>query len=267
MPTIEMIILLLFIGATTGSITALISIAPTLIAIPALYLFLPIFGYSLNEFMLTAVATCITAFIPTHLFAWIHSMKQGAVDSQHLIRFSPGIAMGGVIGAQLLSLISFDVFKICFSTLVVITIIGMMFRSSLSKSKNLAIHKSTALPIGLIIGTSSVISGHCGSVLAYGLEKFNKTDTRLSTGTINGFAVFTSIAALIGFVFPAKASEIVELSGFAGAIHIPSMLILGLSHFAFYLLCRDRGNALDKKVLSIGFIVFLACSLVRLWIA
>lgn len=266
MPTIEMILLLLFIGATTGSITGLISIAPTLIAIPALYLFLPIFGYSLSEFMLPVVATCITAFIPTHLFAWINSMKQGGVDSQHLIRFSPGIAMGGVIGAQLLSLISFDVFKLCFSVLVVISIIGMFFHSSLAKSKTCNINKGAALPIGLIVGASSVISGHCGTVFTYGLEKFNKTDKKLITGTISGFAVFASIAALIGFVFPAKAFENAGLSGFSGAIHIPSMLVLALSHFTFYLLCRNRGNALDKKVLSIGFITFLVCSLIRLWV-
>ena len=266
MPTIEMILLLLFIGATSGSLAALISIAPTLIAIPALYFFLPIFGYSLNEFILPAVATCIAAFIPTHLFAWINAMKQGDVDSDNLIRFSPGIALGGVIGAQLLSIISFDVFRICFSMLVVITIIGMTFRSSLTKIKTIPMSKNAALPIGLIIGSSSVISGHCGSVFAHVLEKVNTTNKKLSAGTISGFAVFASIAALMGFIFPAKAFESIELSGFAGAIHIPSMLILGMTHFIFYLLCRGRGNDLDKKVLSIGFIVFLACSLIRLWV-
>ena len=266
MPTFEMMLLLFFIGITTGSITALISIAPTLIAIPALFFFLPIFGYSLNELMLPAIATCITAFIPMHLYAWINAMKKGDVDSQHLIRFSPGITMGGVIGAQSLSLISFDVFKICFSVLVVLTILGMTFHSFLAKSKTITITKNAALPIGLLIGVSSVMSGHCGSVLAYGLEKINTTSKNLRAGTISGFAVFTSIAALIGFIFPAKAFKSIELSGFAGAIHVPSMFILGMTHFVFYLLCRGRANTLDKKVLSIGFIIFLACSLIRLWI-
>ena len=127
MPSIEMFFLLFFIGAATGSIASVIKIAPALIAIPALYFFLPVFNLSFERLMLPAIATCITSFIPANLYAWIISMKKGEVDSQQQINFAPGIAMGGVIGAQILSLSSVFVFKIAFSLIALIAVTNVFF--------------------------------------------------------------------------------------------------------------------------------------------
>jgi uncharacterized membrane protein YfcA len=266
MPTIELILLFILIGAATGTISSIIKIAPTLIAIPALYFFLPVFGLSLQEVMLPAIATCITAFIPTYLYAWIKSMKHGEVDTQHLINFAPGIAMGGVIGAQLLSLVSFLVFKIGFTLIALIAILNIILRSRTKKTSSIAIGKLAHIPIGLFIGAMSLVSGNGGQTLGESLSTLKTVDHRQRQGSINGFVVFASIAAMIGFIFPAQSFDQATLSGFSGAIHIPLMLVLACSHFFFNWLCRHRGNALDKRVLSISFVIFIACSLVRLWV-
>tara|TARA_R110001632_G_scaffold42342_1_gene107036 strand:- start:50661 stop:51461 length:801 start_codon:yes stop_codon:yes gene_type:complete len=266
MPTIELILLFILIGAATGAISSIIKIAPTLIAIPTLYFFLPVFSLSLQDLMLPAIATCITAFIPTHLYAWIKSMKHGEVDSQHLINFAPGIAMGGVIGAQLLSLASFLVFKIGFTLIALIAILNIILRSRTKKTPSIAINKLGHIPIGLFIGTMSLVSGNCGHTLGESLSTLKAVDQRQRQGSINGFVVFASIAAMVGFIFPAQSFDQATLSGFSGAIHVPLMLVLAFSHLFFYWLCRNRGNTLDKSVLSISFVIFVTCSLVRLWV-
>jgi uncharacterized protein len=267
MPTVELILLLLFIGAATGSISAVINIAPALIAIPTLYFFLPVFDLSFQNLMLPTIATCIAAFVPAHLYAWIQSMQRGEVDSQNLIRFAPGIAMGGVIGAQVLSLIGLWGFKIAFSFIAAIAIANILFHSRLETSFALFTRKRIHLPIGLMIGTISLLSGNCGGVLAKSLCILKKIHPQYRQGTTDGLVVFASIAAIVGFVYPAKGFDEDGVLGFAGAIHLPSALILGCSHLFFYQLCRHKGNALDKRVLSISCVIFMACSVLRLWVS
>jgi uncharacterized membrane protein YfcA len=267
MPTIEMFILLLFIGAATGSVASVIKIAPALIAIPALYFFLPVFDLSFHSLMLPSIATCITAFIPANLYAWISSMKKGEVDSQQLINFAPGIAMGGVIGAQLLSLSSLLVFEVAFSLIALIAVINIVLRLRLERVHALQSRKSWNLLIALSVGALSLLAGNCGRVLGSLLCTFKKVEPKHHQGTSDGFVVFTSIAAMIGFIYPAKTFNQMELSGFAGAVHLPSMIILSCSHMFFYWLFRNLGNELDKSVLSISFVVFLFFSIIRIWIS
>ncbi|WP_421852000.1 TSUP family transporter [Marinomonas sp.] len=267
MPSIEMFFLLLFIGAATGSVASVTKIAPALIAIPALYFFLPVFNLSFQSLMLPVIATCIIAFIPAHLHAWITSMKKGEVDSQQLINFAPGVAMGGVIGAQLLSLSSLLIFKMAFSLIALISVVNIVFRPQLDKMQAVQIGKSWCLPIGLIVGVLSLLSGNDGRVLGNLLCTLKKIEKTQHQGTSDGFVVFASIAAMIGFIYPAQTFDHLGLSGFAGAVHLPFMIILSCSHWFFYWLCRSKGNELDKNVLSISFVVFIVCSLIRLWIS
>lgn len=263
---IELILLLLLIGAGTGSVSAIIKITPALIAIPTLYFFLPIFGASLDDVILPVIATTITAFIPTHLYTWIKSMKAGSVDFQRLIDFTPGIVMGAIIGAQLLSLISPFAFKLAFSIIAIIAFLNVVLSSQIESIHGVNINKVARLPIGLLIGVISLVSGNCGQVLAGVLFAINKTKISQRQGSVDGVAVFASIAAMVGFIYPAQGFNDLNLVGFAGAVHLPSVLVLALSHFSFFWFCQNRGNELDRQVLSVSFMVFLIFVLIRLWI-
>ena len=266
MPSVEMFFLLLFIGSATGSVASVIKIAPALIAIPALYFFLPVFDLSFQMLMLPVIATCITAFIPTHLYAWILSMKTSKVDSQQLINFAPGVAMGGVIGAQLLSFSGVSIFQVTFSVLSLIAIKTIYSVNNFEKGHINKLVTLWKLPIGMVIGLISLLGGNCGRVLGEVLCRQIGVSKSHQQGTVDGIVVFTSIAAMIGFIYPAQSFDHVGFEGFAGAVHLPSMTILAISHFFFFWLCRNWGNELDKRVLSISFVVFLVLSIVRLWV-
>ncbi|ETI58044.1 sulfite exporter TauE/SafE family protein [Marinomonas profundimaris] len=267
MPSFELALLFAFIGAATGSITSIIRIAPTLVAIPTLYFFLPVFNLSLEKSVLPIVATCICAFVPVHLFAWIQAMKVGQVDSNNLIHFAPGIAMGGVIGAQTLSLTNFLTFKVAFSVMAILAIINILPKPKTLKISKFQLSKYAFMPTGILIGVVSLVSGNCGRTLSESLCMLTQTDERKSQGTSSGLVVFASISALVGFIYPAQTFNSMELSGFAGAVHLPLMVILSISHFVFYWLCRNRGNTLDKRVLSISVMIFILCSIIRFWVS
>ena len=267
MPSIEFFLLLFFIGAATGSVASVIKIAPALIAIPALYFFLPVFDLSFQILMLPVIATCIAAFVPTHLYAWILSMKLAKVDSQQLIHFAPGVAMGGVIGAQLLSFSGVLIFKVFFLVLSLVAIKTIVFTKELEKNPANKFVTPWKLPIGLVLGIISLLGGNCGRVVAELLCRKVGVIKTQQQGTVEGLVVFTSIAAVIGFIYPAQSFDNMGEAGFAGAVHLPSMIILAISHFLFFHLCRNRGNELDRRVLKISFAIFLLLSVGRFWLS
>ena len=173
--------------------------------------------------------------------------------------------MGSVIGAQLLSLSSLFVFKIAFSLISVIAVTNIVFRPQLERMNGIKIGKLGHLPIGLTVGALSLLSGNCGRVLGDMLCTLKEVEQKQHQGTSDGFVVFASIAAMVGFIYPAQMFDHIGLSGFAGAVHLPSTVILSCSHLFFYWLCSNRGNELDKNVLSISFVIFIVFSVTRLW--
>lgn len=267
MPTLELIILFAAIGSVTGPMASMIFISPALLAIPILYFFLSFFGLSFESWFLAAVATSMVGFLPTHLYAWIMGMKNSTVHTQVLIGHTTGMAMGAVIGAQLLSLMSAWLFKLFF-TLMALLAIAAVILGLLKKTIPSIFHRRVGtMPTGLLIGTASLISGNGGGVLGYYFCHFKQLPYRLHQGTTEGFAVFISIAAMVGFLFPAKPFDTMKLEHFAGAVYLPGAAALALSHFLFYWLCRKRGNELDKQVLLMSFAAFLTASLIRMWTA
>ncbi len=268
----ELIFLLILVGAGTGTISTLIKISPALIAIPAFFFFLPLFNLPLNDVVLPVVSTCLIAFIPAHLYLWIQSMKRGEVDFQRLVNFAPGVVMGGIIGAQLLSLISFSLFKVTFSLIALVSILNIVMTLKFISVPVISIKKWMCLPIGLLVGTISLLSGSGGRTLSESLLITCNTELKKKEGTVNGLIVFASIAAMVGFIYPAQAFDYSILSKlnsltFAGSMHLPSLMILALSHGLFCWLCRNRANnTLDNTVLSVSYVTFIFCTLIRLWV-
>jgi uncharacterized membrane protein YfcA len=269
----ELIFLLILVGAGTGTISTIMKVSPALIAIPAFYFFLPVFNLSFSDVVLPVVSTCLIAFLPAHLYSWIQSMKNGEVDFERLISFAPGIVMGGIIGAQLLSLMSFSLFKVTFSLIALISILNIILALKLISVPVISLKKWSFLPIGLLIGSISLLSGSSGRVLGESLLMTSNTELKKREGTINGLVVFASIAAMVGFIYPAQAfnySTLLRLDSltFAGSMHLPSLIVLALSHGFFCFLCCNRANnTLDNTVLSVSYIVFIFCTLVRLWVS
>lgn len=264
---LEWCLLLVLIGSGAGAVSSLIRCAPALIALPSFYFFLPLFDVSFDEVMLPVIATCLVAFIPAHLHAWIRAMQKGQVDFQHMINFAPGFAMGGIIGAQLLSLINFVTFNVFFLLIAIIAILLMIFTLRSIQIAPRKINRVAYIPVGLGFGVISLLAGNCGRVMGQLLHMSSDNPEKNIEGTILGFAIFTSIAAMVGFIYPAQPFDQFGLSGFVGAIHLPSFAVLAICYWFFHWFCYKRGNNLDRVVLYASAIVFLMCSLVRMWVS
>ncbi|MBR7888447.1 sulfite exporter TauE/SafE family protein [Marinomonas sp. A79] len=269
MPSIDLILLLLLIGAATGSTTSLLSISPAVIAIPGMFFFFPVLGLSFDEWLLPVMAMSLTAFLPVHCFVWFRAMRKGDVDIQRLTQFASGVAMGGVIGAQLLSFMDVSVFKAIFSLVALLTLINLVRPVPFALFNQAEVSRFIRLPVGLLFGTLAVVSGNTTqsvSGIASHDDHSDKSDALQKRGTMEGLVVFASFAAMVGFLFPAQAQTASDMAGFVGAIHLPSACILAVSHGVFFWLCDRKGNALDRRVLSLSLAAFIGCSIIRFWV-
>ncbi|MCB5160306.1 hypothetical protein [Marinomonas algarum] len=131
--------------------------------------------------------------------------------------------------------------------------------------KNTTHNRLLRLPIGLFLGSVSVISGTSGQAILTRLNRWQGVLPSKINGSTDGLALFAAIAAMVGFLYPAQSSKTFDLIGFAGAVHLPSAVLLGMSYGLGYWFCLGRGNTLDKRVLSLCVAVYLLCSLVRFW--
>lgn len=264
---LEWCLLLVLVGVGAGAVSGFIRCAPALITVPTFYFFLPLFDASFEEVFLPVIATSIVAFIPAHLHAWIKSMRRGQVDFQHMIHYAPGFAMGGIVGAQLLSLIHFSIFNLCFLFISLVAILLMLFSFRPVFSISFHVSRVAHIPIGLVCGVVSLLAGNCGRVMGQLLHVANGHSEKSIDGTVLGFAIFTSIAAMVGFIYPAKPFEHFGVSGFVGAIHLPSVLVLSVGYWLAYWVSHKRGNGLDRAVLYVSVMIFLVGSLARMWFA
>ncbi|REG85687.1 TSUP family transporter [Marinomonas pollencensis] len=269
---LQLLILLFVAGGVAGALYTFTQIVAPLFVVCVVLLFLPALGYEYSGVLLPLIATSVVSFIPILLLQWIKDMKAATLDSSVLIALSPGAAMGGVIGAQVVSFMSPLFFKLALSLVAALLLyqVIMQRRSvSLTSKKaqlmNLNV-RSLRIPVGLLIGVVSIMAGGVGKVLAETVLTKTSVIQAHRHATAAGVALFVSIAAMVGFSFPALPLSYPQADGFIGGIQWLCCLTLAISQMLFYLLCQGKGNSLDHSVIRIALLVFIAIALSRIWL-
>lgn len=268
---IQFVVFLIVCGAFSGALFATVKMGSALFIVPTVLIFMPVFQLPPPALIVPVIATAITSMVPILLADWLHDMKTQQVDSSSLIAFAPGAAMGGVIGAQIVSLMTFGTFGLLFGLLVVIAIINvfLLYRpfDVLSKWRCFSQLSQSAfrLPITLLIGCVSVMSASSGKLFYTVMLQMHTVKKQQMSGVSTGLALFVVVAAMVGFSFPAKEFALSGTHYFIGAVHLPTCFVLATSQLATYLLCRNKGNALDKGVVQISAVIFLVIAALRIW--
>ncbi|MEO9656350.1 TSUP family transporter [Marinomonas sp.] len=246
----EYYILLLIVGAASGTLAALINTCSTLLIIPSVFFFMSLLGFKSEEMLLPLIASTLVALLPSHLYQWLQNIHQDTQAYKIIFAYAPGLAMGGVIGAQTFSFMPYAFVILALAIILVISSINLVLYRRQTSLSLLKAKNPLKLFIGLGIGALSILASNSSKTINQTLLPVRSNNSLVGNACVSGLAVFTSIGALVGFVYPASSSGLPMGENYIGLLHIPSVVILMASHFIGYWLFSKKSTQLDTIIVS-----------------
>lgn len=251
---IQMLIMLMAIGAFAGVLAGLLGVGGGIVLVPAFFYAFQTLGYDGPQLMQICLATSLATIVVTSIRSVLSHNRKGAVDWAILRSWAIGIAIGAALGvltaASLRSVTLQGVFGI----------LGIMIGLYMGLGRS-EWRLGPAMPTGLrravlspLVGFASVLMGIGGGSFGVPLMSLYNTPIHRAVATAAGFGVIIAVPAVIGFLF-------LDVQGAPpytiGAINLVAFLIV----IAMTMITTPYGvklaHAMDPKPLKRVFAVFL----------
>ncbi len=253
---LQMLALLLIIGALAGVLAGLLGVGGGIVLVPAFFYAFQTLGYDGPQLMQICLATSLATIIVTSVRSVLSHNKEGAVDWDILKRWAPGIVVGAIVGVLVASNMRSTTLQIIFGCLALV--IGAYM--GLGKSQW---RLGAAMPQGVlrmilspVMGFLSVLMGIGGGSFGVPLMSLFNVPIHRAVATAAGFGVTIAVPAVIGFLFVQIGPEY-KPPFTIGAINMVAFFVV----IAMTLITAPFGvrlaHAMDPKPLKRVFAVFL----------
>ena len=253
---LQMLALLMTIGAFAGVLAGLLGVGGGIVLVPAFFYAFGTLGYDGPQLMQICLATSLATIVVTSLRSVHSHNRKGAVDWSVLRGWAPGIAVGAILGVMVASSLRSSTLQGVFGMLGVV--IGMYLGFGRSEWR-----LGSAMPVGVrravlspMVGFLSVLMGIGGGSFGVPLMSLYGTAIHRAVATAAGFGVIIAVPGVAGFLFleidPAHRPPMTY-----GAVNLVAFVIV----IAMTLLTAPLGvrlaHAMDPKPLKRVFAVFL----------
>ena len=198
---VQMLGLLLVIGALAGVLAGLLGVGGGIVLVPAFFYTFQTLGYGGPQLMQMCLATSLATIIVTSVRSVLSHNKKGAVDWQILRGWGPGIAAGAIVGVMVASALRTEALQALFG------ILGICIGAYLGLGKS-EWRLGDAMPGGLrrvlispMVGFLSVLMGIGGGSFGVPLMSLYNTPIHRAVATAAGFGVIIAVPSVIGFLF------------------------------------------------------------------
>ncbi len=252
---VEMIVLVMVIGAFAGVLAGLLGVGGGIVLVPAFFYAFQTLGYDGPQLMQMCLATSLATIIVTSLRSVHAHNKRGAVDWGILKSWAPGIVIGAVIGMLLVAQLRTNVLQGIFGGLALIVGLYMAFGRAHWRLGQ-AMPKGTKRAIlSPSVGFLSVLMGIGGGSFGVPLMSLFNVPIHRAVATAAGFGVVIAVPSVIGFLLVGTSTNSPPWT--IGAVNIPTFAIV----IAMTLITAPIGvklaHAMDPKPLKRVFSVFL----------
>ncbi|MFC3614858.1 sulfite exporter TauE/SafE family protein [Lutimaribacter marinistellae] len=253
---IQMLGLLMVIGALAGVLAGLLGVGGGIVLVPAFFYAFQTLGYEGPQLMQMCLATSLATIIVTSVRSVLSHNKKGAVDWEILRGWGPGIAIGAVLGVLVAASLRSVALQALFGVLGIV--IGAYLGLGRSEWR-----LGSAMPRGGLravlspmVGFLSVLMGIGGGSFGVPLMSLYNTPIHRAVATAAGFGVIIAVPSVLGFLFleidPAQRPPWT-----VGAVNLPAFVVV----IAMTLITTPYGvkiaHAMDPKPLKRVFAVFL----------
>ena len=253
---LQMLVLLMAIGAFAGVLAGLLCVGGGIILVPAFFYAFQTLGYDSPQLMQICLATSLATIIVTSTRSVLSHNKKGAVDWEILRGWAPGIVVGAVLGVMVAASLRSVTLQAVFGILALV--IGVYMATSqthwrLGDDMPKGLRSITLSPA---LGFLSVLMGIGGGSFGVPVMTLYGVPIHRAVATAAGFGVIIAVPSVIGFLLfqvdPATRPPFT-----IGAVNFVAFFIT----IAMTLITAPLGvklaHAMDPKPLKRVFAVFL----------
>jgi uncharacterized protein len=253
---LQMLVLLMAIGAFAGVLAGLLGVGGGIILVPAFFYAFQTLGYDSPQLMQICLATSLATIIVTSTRSVLSHNKKGAVDWEILRGWAPGIVVGAVLGVMVAASLRSVTLQAVFGILALV--IGVYMATSqahwrLGDDMPKGLRRITLSPA---LGFLSVLMGIGGGSFGVPVMTLYGVPIHRAVATAAGFGVIIAVPSVIGFLLfqvdPATRPPFT-----IGAVNFVAFFIT----IAMTLITAPLGvklaHAMDPKPLKRVFAVFL----------
>ncbi|MDG1103466.1 MAG: sulfite exporter TauE/SafE family protein [Ascidiaceihabitans sp.] len=252
---IQMLVVLLVIGAFAGVLAGLLGVGGGIVLVPAFFYAFQTLGYDGSQLMQMCLATSLATIIVTSMRSVHSHHKKAAVDWDILRGWAPGIALGAVVGMLVVSQLRSTTLQAIFGVLALTVGVYMSFGRAEWRLGHAMPKGPLRIVLSPLVGFMSVLMGIGGGSFGVPLMSLFNTAIHRAVATAAGFGVVIAVPAVIGFLFVDMNMDVPPLT--IGAVNLIAFVII----IAMTLVTAPWGvklaHSMDAKPLKRAFGVFL----------
>ncbi|MGH8497136.1 MAG: sulfite exporter TauE/SafE family protein [Gammaproteobacteria bacterium] len=187
------------VGVAAGTLAGLFGIGGGIVVVPTLYFFFARLGIDVDYRIHLAIGSSLAIIVFTSVSSVIAHHRRGAVIWRAAFRLTPGIVIGGLLGAALAHAMSFAALRTAFGLLVVLIALYIVLGYRPPARRKLpGLAGSTAAGTG--IGIFSALAGIGGGVMTNPFMLWCGASMREAVATAAACTFPVAVAGALGYI-------------------------------------------------------------------
>ncbi|MEI4233094.1 sulfite exporter TauE/SafE family protein [Roseovarius sp. D22-M7] len=253
---LQMLGMLLVIGAVAGVLAGLLGVGGGLVLVPSFFYAFRTLGYDGPQLMQICLATSLATMIVTSIRSVLSHHRRGTVDWAVLRGWAPGIALGAILGVVVAASLRSTTLQAIFGGLGVILGLYIGFgRADWRLGLTMPMGPLRGV-LSAVIGFLSVLMGIGGAIFGVPLMGLYGVPIHRAVATAAGFGLTIAVPSVAGFLFVGIAPENRPPLTF-GAVNLVAFGVI----VAMTLITAPWGvrlaHAMDPRPLKRVFAVFI----------
>lgn len=193
------VLILLGMGAIAGTLAGLLGIGGGIIIVPVLALVFKAQGVNPAVLMHVSIGTSLATIVITSLSSIRAHQKHQAILWPVFKRITPGILIGGLLGAALANIITGNHLRILFGIFMLVVAAQMIFGNTTKAHRQLPGTVGTLIA-GTTIGTLSSLMGVGGGSMSVPFLTWCNISIRNAVATSAAIGLPIALAGVTGFI-------------------------------------------------------------------
>ncbi len=193
------VLILIGVGAIAGTMAGLLGIGGGIIIVPVLAIVFDQQGIHPDVLMHVSIGTSLATIIVTSLSSIRTHQQHQAIHWDVFKSITPGILLGGLLGAVIAKIISGDVLRLIFGIFMLIVAAQMIFGNTVKPHRKLPGMIGLSIA-GTMIGTMASLMGVGGGSMSVPYLTWCNMQIRHAVATSSAIGLPIALAGVTGFI-------------------------------------------------------------------